>query len=121
MRKLELVKLGILINFLLVSVVYMRLAKSTPVWDCIFYINIYGTLLVHFLLGFKKSWNTNEKIIWLGGALFVLIILIFNIIIASKTKIEHDLLITSFIWSNIFCWCVIGIFIIILLFKKFIR
>lgn len=122
MKKLELVKLYILILFLLVSVIYMRLGKTgDPIWDSVFYINIYGTLLAHFLLDFKKSWGLNEKIIYLGGALFVLIVLVFNLIIVSKTKIERDILVTSFTWSNIFCWSVIGIFTIILLFKKFVR
>jgi len=122
MKRLELVKLFILIIFLLVSVVYMRLGKTgSPIWDCIFYVNIYGTLLAQLFLNFKKAWSTDEKVIYLGGCLFCLIILIFNLVITSKTKVEHDLLVNSFTWSNIFCWSVIGIFTIILLFKKFVR
>jgi len=122
MKKLELVRYIILLTFLLISLVYMRLGKThSPTWDCVFYTNIYGTLLAQFLLDFNKSWNTTEKIAYLGGALFGLIILVFNIIIASKTKIQHDLLVTSFTWSSIFCWSIIGIFTLMLLFKRYVR
>lgn len=114
-------KIGLLIVYLILCIIYFRLGKNTPIWDSFFYIKDQGYIIILSLFIIDKSWSTNEKVFYIAGVLYAITLLIFNVCIASKTKLGHDLVVSSYVWSNNFALLILGIFVILALFKKFIK
>ena len=110
-----------LILYLILSIVYLRLGKDTPLWDSFFFMLDKGCILALLIFLYNRSWSSFQKIIYIAGSIYAVILLVFNLIIASKTPIEHDLLVTSFKWSNILALLVSGILILLWIFKKFVK
>jgi len=111
-------KIGSLIVYLILCVLYFRLGESSPIWDSLFYIKDQGFIILLLIFLIDKSWSTDEKIFYIAGILYATLLLVFNVCIASKTKLGHDLVVSSYVWSNNFALLILGIFVILAIFKK---
>jgi hypothetical protein len=111
------------ITFLLVYSIYM-MCSNTPIlfknfWKSYFYIAVHG-LGVSLLL--YIAWDADNsifKLVYYGGIIFLIELMIFNLSIVNKDRISYYEYCTSKVFGIIFTLLILVMLIVIFIIKNF--